>query len=202
MAEGVGEERWRSLGLRRLTPEEGLGVLDEVLSGGWTQVGVLSGVVGDAASVASKAAEETESEPALVRRLRESEEGRRRGLLLEYLRDEVKKLLGLKRTEGLPEDRGLVDLGLDSLMVVDLRNRLYESLGQMLPTTVAFDYPTLSALTDHILHDVLALEARAPAAAEEPTSSEELALLLDGLERLSDDEALALLAEKARGARQ
>ena len=57
------------------------------------------------------------------------------------------KVLGFRAGEVPPPDVPLTDLGLDSLMAVDLRNRLQTALGRELPPTIVFDYPTISALT-------------------------------------------------------
>jgi myxalamid-type polyketide synthase MxaE and MxaD len=57
------------------------------------------------------------------------------------------KVLGFRTGEVPPLDVPLTDLGLDSLMAVDLRNRLQTALGRELPPTIVFDYPTISALT-------------------------------------------------------
>src|SRR5690606_9469506 len=63
----------------------------------------------------------------------------------------IAEVLGLDGPARVPEDRGLFDLGLDSLTAVELRNRLSADLGERLPTTVLFDQPTVRALAAHLL---------------------------------------------------
>jgi myxalamid-type polyketide synthase MxaE and MxaD len=58
------------------------------------------------------------------------------------------KVLGFRAGEIPPTDVPLTDLGLDSLMAVDLRNRLQSLFGRELPPTIVFDYPTIAGLTD------------------------------------------------------
>jgi acyl transferase domain-containing protein/acyl carrier protein len=57
------------------------------------------------------------------------------------------KVLGFRAGEFPPTDVPLTDLGLDSLMAVDLRNRLQSLFGRELPPTIVFDYPTIAGLT-------------------------------------------------------
>ena len=65
----------------------------------------------------------------------------------------------------------LRDLGLDSLMAVDLRNQLGRVLGHRFPATLLFDYPAIGVLAEMIGAEVfgLALEEQPKAAA--PTLS-------------------------------
>jgi acyl carrier protein len=63
----------------------------------------------------------------------------------------IAEVLGLDDPSRVPDDRGLFDLGLDSLTSVELRNRLSADLGERLPTTVLFDHPTVRALSAHLL---------------------------------------------------
>lgn len=60
-------------------------------------------------------------------------------------------MLGLPGSVRVPDDRGLFDLGLDSLTAIELRNRLGAEAGTRLPATVLFDHPTVRDLTAHLL---------------------------------------------------
>jgi acyl carrier protein len=74
--------------------------------------------------------------------------GEERGKFVEqFVISASAKVLGFRAGEVPPLDVPLTDLGLDSLMAVDLRNRLQTALGRELPPTIVFDYPTISALT-------------------------------------------------------
>ncbi|MFJ5925167.1 SDR family NAD(P)-dependent oxidoreductase [Kitasatospora sp. NPDC092948] len=72
------------------------------------------------------------------------------------VRGAVAEVLGLAPGSSLPEDRGLFDLGLDSLTAIELRNRLGAELAERLPTTVLFDRPTVRALTGLVMERLAA----------------------------------------------
>ena len=50
---------------------------------------------------------------------------------------------------------GFFDLGMDSLMAVELRRRLEQGVGSEMPVTLAMDHPRLSDVADYLLGDVL-----------------------------------------------
>jgi pimaricinolide synthase PimS3 len=83
-------------------------------------------------------------------------------------------VLGHERAGAIDPDQGFLDLGFDSLTAIELRNRLSATIGRPLPTTLIFDYPSATALADHLRSEVLA-EA-APRSAEEHLAALESAL--------------------------
>jgi acyl carrier protein len=75
--------------------------------------------------------------------------GERDARLLDLIVGHVAEVSGHPR-EAIEADATLFELGLDSLMVVELRNRLAAASGLNLPASIAFDHPTPSALVDHL----------------------------------------------------
>jgi acyl transferase domain-containing protein/surfactin synthase thioesterase subunit len=115
--------------------------------------------------------EETEATPAqaelppLARRLQQAAPVRRRELLFAHVQEEVRHVLRVESSQPLDPRQGFFELGMDSLMSVELKRRLEASLGRALPQTLAFDHPTVEALTDHLARELLALDHAATGAA-------------------------------------
>ncbi|OBG80641.1 polyketide synthase [Mycobacterium sp. E802] len=100
----------------------------------------------------------------LVERLASAPVQQRKKLLTDYLRDAVAEVTRVDAAE-IREDAGFFDLGMDSLMAVELRRRLETGLGHEIPVTLVMDHPRLSDAADWLLGDVLGLSEQAPAAA-------------------------------------
>jgi SAM-dependent methyltransferase/NAD(P)-dependent dehydrogenase (short-subunit alcohol dehydrogenase family)/acyl carrier protein len=128
----------------------------------------------------------------LLARLAASSAEERSELLAAHIREEVGHVLRLDVTQ-IDVKRGLFDMGMDSLMALDLKTRLETLADQRLPSTVMFNYPTVTALAGY-LEDRL-FGSRPPVAAAAPVTAEvnRVAGSRDGL---SEDEIAALLAEK------
>ena len=77
------------------------------------------------------------------------------------------RVLGITGASSIDVERGFSDLGLDSLMAVELRLALQPQTGLALPTTLAFDHPSIDAVARHLLEQLKAaggLDRRHPIA--------------------------------------
>jgi phthiocerol/phenolphthiocerol synthesis type-I polyketide synthase B len=103
----------------------------------------------------------TESEGSGLRALlAETTPAQRRGIMIEQLRAQVARVLGMATADIAPASP-LGRQGLDSLMALEFRNRLERALELRLPASLAWNYPTLEVLADHLL-ERLALGAGEP----------------------------------------
>jgi acyl transferase domain-containing protein/NADPH:quinone reductase-like Zn-dependent oxidoreductase len=130
----------------------------------------------------------------LRRELAEAGAGERRPLLARFLRRQATRVLGLDPSQPIDGRQPLGELGLDSLMAVEMRNALGLAVGAPLPATLLFDHPTLDALADYLAREVLGLgtgAGRAAEPAEEETTAAEV-------EQLSEDQLDDLLADFAQ----
>jgi acyl carrier protein len=76
--------------------------------------------------------------------------GQRRRLLKNVVMTQVNLVLASSANLRYAEDTAFFDLGVDSLMAVELRNALTKTLACELSSTLMFDYPTLGTLLDHL----------------------------------------------------
>ncbi|WAL99215.1 type I polyketide synthase [Streptomyces sp. Je 1-369] len=104
---------------------------------------------------ASDTAESTENASALRRELAALPVRERTGRLLDVVREQVAGVLRYEPGQEVEPEKAFKDLGFDSLVVVELRNRLRAATGLRLPATLVYDYPTPRALAEHLLDRVL-----------------------------------------------
>jgi len=108
-----------------------------------------------------------------------------------HLRELAAKALGIEDAATIDPEQPLADLGMDSILAVELRNTVARSLRADVATTLLFDYPTIAALAGF----AVALIAPAATGAGAVVSVED-AELLDFIERLSDEEVDRRLAQR------
>jgi acyl carrier protein len=113
---------------------------------------------------------------------------------MEGLREVAGRVLGAPGDEVDPTVP-LTELGLDSLMAVEMRNRLAAALGRTLPATLLFNHPTLEALAELLIEPFA--EDGEDAEVNHQTRSP-LALSEDDLDDLSEEQMAALLEERLK----
>lgn len=110
------------------------------------------------------------SHGALAAALQSLSPAARRPRLETAVRARVAESLGAE-PDRIDPRAGFFDLGMDSLSALELRNRLQADLGLPLPSTIAFQHPTVQAMVDRLLAAIAppVVEASAtPVAAAEP----------------------------------
>jgi myxalamid-type polyketide synthase MxaB len=146
----------------------------------------LTGAREDSTSVEGGIIDELESASPPVRRAR----------LVDHVRRQIAKVLALDAPGDIKVRQRLFDLGLDSLMALQVRNRLAESLGRALRATLLFDYPTVEALVEHLARDVLSLEIDDVARRAQASPDDA------GLEGLSEEQLADLLSQELSPGRE
>lgn len=210
MAATVDLSRRNSNGMGMISPAEGVRLMEQILFGTETQVGVLpiswkpfikqfpGGDIPPLYSHFSAGRIETnqdeQGKPELLEILEKIEETERLEQVTEYLKGQTVRVLGMESDTVIDITQPLQSMGLDSLMAIELKNALDGAVGKKLPATMVFNYPTIEALATHLLVDVLKMGANSTAKAEE-AQPEENDEMIDELNDMSDEEAEALLLQ-------
>ena len=152
-------ERMRRQGVPAIAPDDGLALFDAALAQGQpalvpahldanvfaAQSGTIPSILRSLVRTSGRRAAGMADQSALKRRLAALSSAERDQALRDLVGAEVGVVMGLAPSTIAP-DRALQELGLDSLMAVELRNRLAAAAGVRLPTTLLFDHPTPAAL--------------------------------------------------------
>ena len=150
------------LGISMITAEQGMAAMEVVLAADRAHTGVFSldakqwfqsFPATQDSSLFAKLAESTAIEATdhsgggrIRAELDAVDPAQRPAWLASAIADQIRAVL--RSTEPLDHDQAMESLGLDSLMALELRNRLDASLGIALPAAVIYEYPTISCLTD------------------------------------------------------
>jgi acyl transferase domain-containing protein/acyl carrier protein len=121
---------------------------------------------------------------------------RRRKLVVEHLRDIVAEVTRIDRAE-IRDEAGFFDLGMDSLMAVELRRQVEHAVGKELPATLAMDHPRLTDVADYLLGEVLDLSAP-PTAVSAAASEARTTSVIPSVTTGSTAEPIAIVAVACR----
>jgi acyl transferase domain-containing protein/acyl carrier protein len=217
LAAGLAEAdqaRWRERGVRYLAPDAGLALLGRLLEAKAPNVAVvevdwsrylaqlsapgLSRFLSELGGGGGAA-----REAGLKQRLAGKSRDDALALITAHARSQIGKVLGRSDPERIQPRQRLFDLGLDSLMAVELRNRIEQGTERALPSTLLFDYPTLEALVGYLAGELLGPEPAAKEASAAPAAAASDAAAATPAERelagMSEDQLADLLARELDG---
>jgi NADPH:quinone reductase-like Zn-dependent oxidoreductase/acyl carrier protein len=174
-------------GLGMIPPAQGTAILGKLLSQTFPQVSVLpidwqtfAGKQGTeepsaflSQLIRPEAAPQRRQQRADLRdRLDKANARQRHDLLITTMQEEVQRVIGGSQPPS--PQQGFFAMGFDSLMTIEVRNRLQSLLGLSLPPTLLFKYPSIQELVDYLEEQLAPAEAEtepAPAPSEEQTET-------------------------------
>jgi NADPH:quinone reductase-like Zn-dependent oxidoreductase/acyl carrier protein len=78
----------------------------------------------------------------------------RAALILQLVEQNIVAVLSLPKSRSIDRKQGFLDMGMDSLTAVELKNRLNRELMVPLPATLAFDYPNTTSLANYLVSKI------------------------------------------------
>jgi acyl transferase domain-containing protein/acyl carrier protein len=127
----------------------------------------------------------------LADRLAAAPEDERDALVVDFVREHAAAVLGFQSSAAIDPETPFQEMGFDSLGGVELRNRLSEGTGTRLPSTLVFNYPTVSAVAK-------LLRSQWEATATSSAIDDQIAALTALFATLPSEEDKARLAERIR----
>jgi len=185
-------KRLARLGMAPLEDERGLDLFDAVLATGESfalaalfdraslraaaKMGVLPPILGEL--VRTPARRSSERDGLLAKRLAETPEAEREGVVLELVLAEIAAVLGHASAKEIDKEQAFAELGFDSLSAVELRNRLNTLGGMQLPAALVFDYPTPARVATYLVGELAGIKApTVPAVASVSPVEEPIAIV-------------------------
>ncbi len=115
-------------------------------------------------------------------------------IILDHVSQLARRVLRLDASYSLEIHQPLSELGLDSLMAVELTRAIGSAIGRNLPATLVFNYPTVTTIAGYLAQELAPPRLPQPQTGIEQSDADDQAMA--ELENLSQDELLALLAQE------
>ncbi|GAB1545335.1 hypothetical protein NUACC21_80110 [Scytonema sp. NUACC21] len=228
MAASLEAQQWLTqVGIKALEPEQALTALEFLLQGNYSQMTTANvdwalfkrlyevrgprPLLEKIKVLPQIVTTQQKQQSAILQRLEVATESERQDLLISYLQTEVAKVMELELSQ-LPEpQQGFFDMGMDSLMAVQLKEELEASIGCSLPTTLILECPNIRELARYLGQKLLpkgvslastVTSKQAHSVKPQPTGTvtslqaDEDGELSTHLQTLSEEEIADLLAQK------
>ncbi|MCP4347107.1 MAG: SDR family NAD(P)-dependent oxidoreductase [Desulfobacterales bacterium] len=178
------QERMISRGIRPVSSEQGLMALEQAIGNDAAQIGILSAdwhllkkqfPLTGSPSLLKELFKEQENfqglrnleglqesqQSELAEQLKVTPRSEHQDILISFVQDTVAKVMGLDSSELSNTRQGFFDMGMDSLMAVELKNRLEAGVGSPLPSTLPFERSTISEIADYLAQEIFKPESKA-----------------------------------------
>ena len=142
------------------------------------------------AEVLTPKAQKPENSAKLLQKLKSISIDERIPTLSQGIEQILREVTGLKANQVIPQQTSFLDLGLNSLMVIEFKNRLENDLGCTLSASIIFDYPNIFSLSAYLRAEILAGDLDFEIKTDAPTES------LNPYDSLSEEELAILLNQK------
>ena len=110
-------------------------------------------------NVKPKYLENIQEQSLLQQKIEGNSQVEKRKILQQYIYSVVVDLLGVNSSDEVELKQAFHELGLDSMMAVEMRNLLSRAIGHSLPVSLLFDYPNIEALTDFLETEISGIDA-------------------------------------------
>ncbi len=165
-------ERLSDMGMKSINIHQGLQALTKIMLMRPSHIGVVpvdwdmfrgelwtvAALFDDLVNIASPLAQKPGDSRDLLKELETLPIEQCRDLITSTVRSLIAKVLAFKHPEQIEPGQRLIDLGLDSLMSIELRNYLQSTFGCSLRSTILFDHPTLESLANYIVAELVQVD--------------------------------------------
>ena len=207
--------RFAQMGLSPIDPASGFEALESLMQNGAAGAAVfpvdwaayldrfipgteppLTAVLAEESRSRGKDDELTSARQQLRDKLDAAAPAERTEILEDLLKQQVADVLGFASAQTLDPSVGFSEIGMDSVMAVELQHRIQRILGVSLPATALFDKPNIQALARHLAEHVLKFEAVPQPAVPKASVEAKTAEASHELDSISEDELVALLSKE------
>ncbi|NEO74081.1 SDR family NAD(P)-dependent oxidoreductase, partial [Moorena sp. SIO3H5] len=161
-------------GIKPLSPEQGVAVLEQLWTSGMSQitvadvnwslfkqlyeVGTKRLLLEEIGSYSQDDILSLEQNSHILHQLQKVSNTERKELLTGYIQREINKLLGFSKSKFQDPKLGFFEMGMDSLRVVELRNMLSSNLNYSISTATFFDTSNIQELAEYLINEIFSEE--------------------------------------------
>ncbi len=172
MATGEAMNLLNQMGVKPMEPEKAIASLEKILASNSPHTVVADinwdlfkelyelGGKGSFLEEISLDSEATDGERAseksseLLQELHQAPESERNQMLIEHLQTDVAKIIGLSKSQLPDPELGFFKMGMDSLMVVELRNMLSSTFSSSISSSTLFEKSNIKDLAEYLMEEI------------------------------------------------